>query len=56
MGGHLRRVGWRTQVVHAFGNHKTALSEGAALAAVVEVIPGNPHRTWVGTDCPSPLR
>ena len=56
MGGHLTRVGWRTQVVHAFGNHKTVLSEGAALAAVVEAIPGNPHRTWVGTDSPSPLR
>ena len=56
MGGHLTRVGWRTQVVHAFDNHNTALSEGAALAAVVEAIPGNPHRTWVGTDSPRPLR
>ena len=56
MGGHLTRVGWRIQVVHAFGNHKTALSEGAALAAVVEAIPGKPHRTRVGTDSPSPLR
>ena len=56
MGGHLTRVGWRIQLVHAFGNHKTALSEGAALAAVVEALPGNPHRTWVGTDYPSPLR
>ena len=44
------------QVVHAFGNHKTALSEGAALAAVVEAIPENPHWTRVGTDYPSPLR
>ena len=56
MGGQLSRVGWRTQVVHAFGNHNTALSEGAALAVVVEAIPGNPHWTWVGTDSPSPLR
>ena len=55
MGGHLTRVGWRTQVVHAFDNHKTALSEGAALAVVVEAIPGNPHWTWVGTDSPLPL-
>ena len=56
MGVPLSDGGWRMQVVHAFGNHKTALSEGAALAAVVEAIPGNPHRTWVGTDSPSPLR
>ena len=45
-----------TQVVHEIGNYKTALSEGAALAVVVEAIPGNPHRTGVGTDSPSPPR
>ena len=56
MGGHLTRVGWRTQVVHNLNNYKSALSEGAALAVVVQAVPGNPHWTRVGTDSPSPLR
>ena len=56
MGGHLTRVGWRTQVVHDLDNYNSALSEGAALAVVVEAVPGNPHWTWVGTDSPNPLR
>ena len=56
MGVPLSDGGWRMQVVHTFGNHKTALSEGAALAAVVEAIPENPHWTRVGTDSPHPVR
>ena len=56
MGGALTRGGWRRQVVHAFDNHKSALSEGEALAVVVQAVPGNPHWTWVGTDSPNPLR
>ena len=56
MGGHVTRLGWRTQVVHDFDNYKSALSEGKALAVVVQAVPGNPHWTWVGTDSPSPLR
>ena len=56
MGVTLSEGGWRTQVVHDFDNYKSALSEGAALAVVVEAIPGNPHWTRVGTDSPSPLR
>ena len=55
MGVPLSDQGWLIQVVHAFDNPNTALSEGAALAAVVEALPGNPHWTWVGTDSPSPL-
>ena len=60
MGGHLTKEGWRTQVVHKvahdFGNYKSALSEGAAVAVVVQAVPGNPHWRRVGTDSPSPLR
>ena len=56
MGGYLTRGGWRIQVVHDFDNYKTALSEGAPLAVVVEALPGNPHWTRVGTDYPCPLR
>ena len=55
MGVPLSDQGWLIQVVHAFDNPNTALSEGAALAVVVEAIPGNSHWTWVGTDSPSPL-
>ena len=43
------------EVAHDFGNHKSALSEGEALAVVVQVVPENPHWTRVGTDSPSPL-
>ena len=39
MGGHLTRVGWRTQVVHALDDRNSALSEGEALAVVVEKFP-----------------
>ena len=56
MGVPLSDGGWRMQVVHAFGNHKTALSEGVVLAAVVETLPGNPHWTRVGTDSSNPVR
>ena len=54
MGDTVTKGEWRTQVVHDFDNHKSALSEGAALAVVVQAVPGNPHWTWVGTDSPSP--
>ena len=56
MGVPLSDGGWRMQVVHTFGNHKTALSEGAALAAVAGSLTGNPHWTRVGTDSPHPVR
>ena len=55
MGGPVTKGGWRTQVVHDFDNYKSALSEGGALAVVVQVVPGNPHWTWVGTDSPKLL-
>ena len=46
-GGHLTKRGWRTevahQVAHAFDHRNAALSEGRALAAVVQAVPGNPH-------------
>ena len=56
MGGPVTKGGWRTQVVHDFDNYKSALSEGAALAVVVQAVSGNPHWKWVGTDSPNPLR
>ena len=60
MGGPLTRGGWRTEVAHVvaydFDNYKPALSEGEALAVVVQAVPGNPHWTWVGTDSPNPLQ
>ena len=60
MGGHLTKRGWRTQVAHEVArpfNHPNApLSEGKALAVVVQAVPGNPHWTRVGADCPKPLR
>ena len=56
MGGPVTKGGRRTQVVHDFDNYKSALSEGKALAVVVQAVPGNPHWTWVGTDPPIPLR
>ena len=52
----LKKTWWRTQVVHVFDNHNAALSEGAALPAVVGALPGNPHWTWVGTAPRRPLR
>ena len=59
MGGPLTRGGWRTEVAHVvahdFDNYRSALSEGAALAVVVQAVPGNPHWTRVGTDCPNPM-
>ena len=59
MGGPLTRGGWRTEVAHVvahdFDNYKSALSEGEALAVVVQAVPGNPHWTRVGTDCPNPM-
>ena len=58
MGGPLTRGGWRTEVAHVvahdFDNYKSALSEGEALAVVVQAVPGNPHWTRVGTDSPNP--
>ena len=41
-------------MVHDFDNYKSALSEGKALAAVVQAVPGNPYWTWIGTDFPNP--
>ena len=59
MGGPLTRGGWRTEVAHEvarpFNNPNAPLSEGEALAVVVQAVPGNPHWTRVGTDFPSPL-
>ena len=58
MGGPLTRGGWRTEVAHVvardFDNYKSALSEGEALAVVVQAVRGNPHCTRVGTDSPNP--
>ena len=34
-----------------FNNPNAPLSEGEALAVVVQVVPGNPHWKRVGTDC-----
>ena len=60
MGGHLTNGGWRTEVVHEvahdFDKHNAPLSEGKALAVVVQAVPGNPHWTRVGADCPKSLR
>ena len=64
MGGPLTRGGWRTEVAHVvahvvahdFDNYKSALSEGEALAVVVQAVSGNPYWTRVGTDSPNPLR
>ena len=56
----LRNEGWRVEVAHEvarpFNNPNAPLSEGAVLAVVVQVVPGNPHWTRVGTDAPNPLR
>ena len=58
MGGHLTKEGWRTEVAHVvarpLNNPNAPLSEGKALSAVVQVVPGNPHWKRVGTDSPSP--
>ena len=60
MGDPVTKGGWRTEVAHVvahdFDNYKSALSEGEALAVVVQAVPGNPHWTRVGTDSPNPLR
>ena len=55
----LQEEGWRTEVAHVvahdpLNNYKSALSEGEALAVVVQAVPGNPHWTRVGTDSPNP--
>ena len=59
MDGHLTKGGRRMKVAHEvarpFNNHNAPLSEGEALAVVVQVVPGNLHWTRVGTDCPPPL-
>ncbi len=59
MGGHLTKGGWLTevahQVAHALDRPNAPLSEGEALAAVVQAVPGNPHWTRVGTDFPNPM-
>ena len=44
------------QVAHAIDNPNAPLSEGGALAVVVQAVPGNPHWKRVGTDSPNPLR
>ena len=43
-------------MVHAFDHRNASLSEGAALAVVVGVVPGKPYGTRVGTDSPHPRR
>ena len=59
MGVHLSKEGWRTEVVHEvahdFDKHNATLSEGKALAVVVQVVPRNPHWTRVGADSPNPM-
>ena len=59
MGGPLTKGGWRTEVAHVvarpFNNPNAPLSEGEPLAVVVQAVPGNPHWTRVGTDCPNPM-
>jgi len=58
MGDTATKGGWRTQVAHqvahAFDHRNASLSEGEALAVVVQAVPENPHWTGVDTDCPSP--
>ena len=59
-GIHFTKREWRTQVAHqvahAFDHRNASLSEGEALAVVVQAVPGNPHWTRVGTDSPRRLR
>jgi hypothetical protein len=59
MGGPLTKRGWRMEVAQEvarpFNNPNAPLSEGKALAVVVQAAPRNPHWTRVGTDCPNPL-
>ena len=43
------------EVARPFNNPNDPLSEGAALAVVVQAVTGNPHWTRVGTDCLPPL-
>ena len=43
-------------MAHAFDHRNASLSEGEALAVVVQAVPGNPYWTRVGTDCPRRLR
>ena len=40
-----------TQPFHVFDSPNACLSEGGALAVVVQAVPGNPHWTQFGTDC-----
>ena len=58
MGGLLTNGVWRTEVAHEvarpFNYANAPLSEGEALAVVVQAVSGNPHWTRVGTDCPRP--
>ncbi len=54
VGGHLTKGGWRTVVARPLNNPNAPLSEGEALPAVVQVVPGNPHWKRLGTDSPSP--
>ena len=59
-GGPFTKRGWPTevanQVAHAFDHRNASLSEGEALAVVVQAVPGNPHWTRAGTDSPRRLR
>ena len=56
-GGPLTKGGWPTEVAHVaarpFNHPNPPLSEGEVLPPVVQVVPGNPHWTRVGTDFPS---
>jgi len=45
-----------TQPFHVFDSHNAFLSEGGALAVVVEALPGKPCWRRVGTDSPRLLR
>jgi len=44
------------RVVHALDNHNASLSEGGALAVVVEEFPETPHQTRDKTDFPRLMR
>ena len=39
-----KKTRWRVQVARDFDNHNAFLSEGGALAVVVESFPGTPRR------------
>ena len=55
-GVRLTNVGPDTRAGHEFNDHNASLSEGEALAVVVERFSETPHRKRDNTDFPRPLR